>query len=312
MNLIKKVAIFVVSLLILCTNYVPVFAAEEIHYDASLVFGPPTQRIMLEAGQTYRSSVYISNPSDSVKATKYILYVTPYGVSNENYNPVFDQKNTYTQIVDWITLDKTEGILQPGEKEDIGFTVNVPVNAPAGGQYATIMAQDTTNLDSNKEDGGLSISSITAIGAIVYASVDGETKKEGVILENNIPSILFSSPLEATSRIKNSGNVHTDAEYVLQVWPLFSDAEICTNEEDPKTILAMPETELYHKETCDLPPVGIFRAKQTIKFFGETSIVEKMIFICPLWLLFIIIFAFIMIIMWFVVRTKKRNKTTKS
>ena len=308
MNLIKKVIIFVVSLLALGINYIPVSAAEEIHYDAGLVFGPPTQRIMLEAGQTYRSSMYISNPSDSVRATKYILYVTPYGVSDENYSPIFDQENAYTQIADWITLDKTEGILQPGEKEDIGFTINVPVDAPAGGQYATIMAQDTTDLGSDQEGKGLSVSSITAIGAIVYADVDGETRKEGIILENNIPSFVFTSPLEAFSRVKNSGNVHTDAEYVLQVWPLFSDSEICTNEEEPDTKIVMPETEYVRNETCDLPPIGIFKAKQTVRLFDEISTIEKLVIVCPLWLLFIIVFAIVMLIIWLVLKAKNRKK----
>ena len=93
------------------------------------------------------------------------------------------------------------------------------------------------------------------------------------------------------------------------MWPLFSDEEICTNEEDPYTTLILPESEMYHVENCDLPMVGIFRAKQTVKIFGETSIVEKTVIVCPLWLLFIIIFAVTMLIIWLVMRSRARRET---
>lgn len=37
------------------------------------------------------------------------------------------------------------------------------------------------------------------MGHIVYAEVAGETRNEGVVLENDIPSFLISNTLEATS-----------------------------------------------------------------------------------------------------------------
>ena len=99
---------------------------------------------------------------------------------------------------------------------------------------------------------------------------------------------------------------------MLQVWPLFSDEEICTNEEQPETSLILPETERYHAQSCALPSVGIFKAKQTVKIFGEESIVEKMVIVCPIWLLFIIFFVIAAIIIWIVVRVQKRNRGNKS
>lgn len=308
MKILKKLFVgFVVlglSALALVMNFSSVSAEDEAR--SSLVFGPTSQRIVLEPGESYRGSVYISNPAYSVEDARFQLSVTPYGVSNSNYDPTFSEENVYTQIVNWITLDETEGSVSPNEKKDIGFTVNVPEDAPAGGQYATIMAQDTTHLGEGVE-GNVSISNITAIGSIVVADVSGETRAEGKITENKLPSFLFSSPLTATALVENNGNVHTEAEYVLQVWPLFSNEEICTNEENPDTDLILPETEKYHTQECDLPAVGIFKAKQTVKIFGEVSTVEQTVFICPLWLLFIILFAIALIIMWLVMRARNRN-----
>ena len=108
--------------------------------------------------------------------------------------------------------------------------------------------------------------------------------------------------------MKNDGNVHTDAEYTLQVWPLFSDEEIYTNEEEPETSMVMPGTERYHAKTVTTPSFGIFRVTQTVKIFGETSVVEKTVIICPLWLLFLILFVIIGLIIWIFAKVKKNNK----
>ena len=91
--------------------------------------------------------------------------------------------------------------------------------------------------------------------------------------------------------------------------PLFSGEEICTNEESPESSVVMPDTERYHLQSCELPSIGIFRAKQTVKIFGETSITEKTVIICPLWLLFVIVAVLVALIFWvvFSLRGKKRT-----
>ena len=107
--------------------------------------------------------------------------------------------------------------------------------------------------------------------------------------------------------VKNNGNVHAEAKYTLQVWPLFSDEEICTNEEAPENSLVLPNTQKYYSQECNLPMVGIFRAKQVVKIIGEESIVEKTIIVCPLWLLFVVIFGIVLLIAWIIAKTKKRK-----
>ena len=130
---------------------------------------------------------------------------------------------------------------------------------------------------------------------------------EGVISDNSMPSFLLNGPLVAESMVKNEGNVHTDAEYIFQVWPLFSDEELCTNEEKPETSLVLPDTEKYHAQSCDLPSFGIFKAKQTVSIFGKSSIVERTVIVCPLWLLFVILFGIVALIIWIFMKAKKRK-----
>lgn len=276
----------------------------------SMHVSPPYQRVVLVPGETYSDSLVVSNANDSTRSLEYELSIGSFSQakdenSKDDYGTVDHISiSSYNQMMDWITLEKTGGTVKPNEKDIVNYTIKVPENAPAGGQYATIIVKDVTGKGANK-DGNVVIDSTFQFASIIYAEVAGETKMEGVIMDNSMPSFLLNGSLQASSMVKNNGNVHTDAQYTLQVWPLFSEEEICTNEEKPETSLVLPETERYHVQNCDeLPSVGIFKAKQVVKIFGETSIVEKMIIVCPLWLLFIILFAIIALVLWVFMRVK--------
>ena len=234
------------------------------------------------------------------------------GIDDDDYGTVDHlTKTSYNQMMDWITLDKTEGRIAPNMTDEITYTIDVPENAPAGGQYASLIVRDESNAD-DESGSGMGVQNIMQVLSIIYAEVAGETRQEGEVLDNSMPSFLLSGPLTAESSVKNIGNVHADVTYTLQVWPLFSDEEICTNEEEPETSLILPETQRYHSQTCDLPSVGIFRAKQVVKIFGEESTVEKMVVICPLWLLFLIVFVIAALIIWLVMRVKGNKKNSRA
>ena len=312
MNIVRKIGMGIAAIAMLmgvCIGVANVSAAGE----SSLTFGPTSQRVSLQPGEKYRSSVIVSNPATSAGDTKFALFVYPYTVTNDNYDPAFDKMNTYTQIVDWITLDKTEETLAPNDNMEIGFTIEVPEDAPAGGQYAAIVAQDMTNLENNNS-GNVQIASISAVGSIVVADVAGQTREYGEIFENNMPTFAMSAPFTASAGVKNTGNVHTDAKSVLQIWPLFSDEEIYTNEEsEDNEQLVLPDTTRYFFNTWeDVPVVGIFRARQTVTIFDETSVNEKIIVICPLWLLFIVIFLIVLLLIWFVTLIARKVRKSKN
>lgn len=282
----------------------------------SMTITPPKQRIILIPGEKYTNTISVFNANDSTRDLKYEVSVGSFSQTKDESSPDdygnvnIISESSYNQIMDWITLDKKEGVVAPNHSDEIAYTIDVPKNAPAGGQYATIVITDKTTSGVSGA-GNVSIDQSFQFASIIYAEVAGETKEDGEILENNMPSFLLSGPLEATSMVRNNGNVHTDAEYILQVSSLFGGDDFCNNEEKPETSLILPETERYHAQTCDLPAVGIFKAKQTVKIFGETSIVERTVIMCPLWLLFVILFVVILIIGWIFFRVKSRGKSRR-
>ena len=319
--IIKRIKSLVVGMAILLTSLVGVgnAFADFDGMDSVMTISPPRQRIVLTPGEDFEGSISVSSSSTAKNDLVYSVTVGSFNLEKGedgkvDYDDIdVDSVTSYNQIMDWIELKKEKGVVPRGEKDTIPFVIHVPKDAPGGGQYATIIVQDDTG-DSITGSGSVNIQSRVRFASNIFAEVTGETRREGLIKENSIPSFLLSSPLSASSVVKNDGNVHTDAEYVLQVWPLFGNEEICTNEEKPETSMIMPDTERYHAENCNLPSVGIFKAKQTVKIFGETSTVEKMVIVCPLWLLFLILFVVIAIVIWIVMRVRggKKGKRNKS
>jgi len=292
-------------------------SAEENEAMPTMTISPPNQRIVLVPGEEFNGSIEVSNSANSPSDLKYSVTVAPYGfVKDENGKTDYedldvDTVTSYNQMKDWSKLGKDEGTVKPNEVDVVPFVIEVPEDAPAGGQYAAIIVQNDTNSDKESE-GDLSIQETVRFASSIFAEVAGETRMKGAILENNIPAFNLSSPLKASSTVRNDGNVHTNAKYTLQVWPLFSDEEVCTNEENATESLIMPETERVHIEECNLPAIGIFRAKQTVEIFGEKSEMEKTILMCPLWLLFLIVFVIVALVIWIVTKVKGKNSARKA
>lgn len=290
----------------LVNNVAPAVAEEASETASTLGVTPMNQEIVLVPGESFSGSIKVNNPNTSKQNLKFSVKVGSFtlhssGDDNGDYDVVdVNDVTDYNRMMEWITLEKEGGELAPNETAVIPFTINVPSDAPAGGQYATIIVKDETgNLDS--VGGNTSIQSDVQTASIIYADVAGETRKEGKVLENNVPGFILSSPLQATSMVENDGNVHATVNYTLQVWPLFSDEEICTNEEEPSYAVVLPETKKYHVENCDLGVIGIYRAKQTVTIFGDTSTVERIVVLCPVWM-WIIILAVIVLIIYLIVR----------
>ena len=277
--------------------------------DNDFSVSPMNQKIVLTPGETYRGSFKITNPDTNTADFSYIANVVPFYV-DENYNPVYENNNDYDQILNWLTLDNAEGVIKPNTTEEVYFSVDVPENAPAGGQYAAITV--TSNYDENAKENAVNIQAKYSIAHIIYAEVAGTTERHGDIFDVNVPSFMFDGNITGTSSIKNTGNVHGTATYTLQVWPLFSSEEVYTNEEEPEEKTILPDRILTNNTVWEnTPAIGIFNVKYTVEFEGVTTEVSKLVIKCPLWLLFIILFVIIALIIWIIVRIRMNKKSQK-
>lgn len=277
--------------------------AAPVSAEAQLLVSPMNQKIILNPGETFYGSFKVANPGTSTSDLNYAIEVGPFYV-DEDYSIYYGNNGDLNQIVDWTSVDTTEGTLAPNESKEINYTIEVPEEAPAGGQYMAIRA--ITKADAG--EGGVNIQNSIAIAYIVYAEIAGTTERSGEIMSANVPSFVFSGKLTGLSAVKNTGNVHGTAKYTMQVYPIFSDEEVFTNEEEPEEKTVLPDRTLYNETVWEETPFfGIYNVVYTVEFEGVTNQVSKMVIVCPIWLLFIVIFAIIMIIAWLVARARARK-----
>ncbi len=277
----------------------------------SFSMSPMYEKIILTPGQSYSSEFSITSPANSEADFNYKIFIQSY-YRDEDNNPIFEDINETSQITKWTTINSPNtGTLKPNETKKINFTIDVPKDAPAGGQYMAITAA-TASPESVGGKGSVSIAESVAIAYTVYAEIAGNTVRSGDIYDLNLPSFLFSGNITASAMVRNTGNVHDDAKFTLQIYPLFSNEEIYTNEENPDVRVVLPNRTLYFESIWDkTPPIGIFNVFYTIEFEGITSQISKMVIICPLWLLFVILFVIIALIIWIVIRIRAHKKSGK-
>lgn len=301
----KFIVALALGVMTICGFSSPVFAAQHLGSGKTHVLVSPTkQRVSIEPGDSYQGSFEVHNAGQ--EDFEYTVYATPYTVIDDSYNVSYDNKNQYSYIADWVTFSQTEGHLDPDEQHVINFTVDVPNDAPGGGQYAAFMVETADTRDQHN------IGVINRVGMVFYASVSGETNRCAKIIDNKINGFLFAPPMTATSLVENCGNVHGDAEYIFKVWPLFSSEEIYTNEENPDSKIILPGTRRFTTTSWDgAPGIGLFWTEHTVKIFDQTTTVNRLVIICPLWLIIIII-AFIIAVIFHLVSRHKARQSEKS
>ena len=312
-SLVKRVALVVSSIMFALIPMASVQAAS-----FALTVAPMNQKIVVNPGETYEGSFKISNPADSTEASYYEIMVEPFYI-NDNEEIFFEEYNNSGEIVKWTTIEvPTEGRLEPNETSDVRFKIDVPNQVPSGGQYVSIVIRVMSETEKEKKDQSgdnsdnntaAAITEVNRVAHLIYAEIAGHTVKQGEIEDISVPSFMFSGNITGKSTIKNTGNVHSNARYKMQVFPLFSNEEVFTNEEDPDERTIMPDRSLYNETAWEeTPMVGIFNVKYSVEFEGTTAEVTKMVIVCPIWLLFIILAVIFGIIIWIIMRIRARGK----
>lgn len=291
---------------------------------SALSMSPMKQAISLMPGDTYTGRVKIYQQGEGGEL-HYKASIVPLSVNDENneYYGIFDKETSYTDIVNWVVLtngqetveydDAIDSYVPFGEEVELTYTIEVPQDARGGGHYFAVKAE---TVPSNNNGGNVTIKDSISIASVVYAEVAGDINISGTIKDNNVPGFLLSPPVTTSFVAKNDGNTHSEITYYMQVFPLFSGEEVYTTEENPSSEYVLPGTARYIEQKWDeTPAVGIFKVRQVVYYDStdnEPSITEKIVIICPIWLIFIILFVIFALIFYFMARAKARRKAART
>lgn len=279
----------------------------EEEFDNTFSVEPMSQAIMLVPGQVYEGKITVINTANSLKDFPYKVEVTPYNVIGQNYAADLLSESDRTAITKWMKIAEPTGVLEPNETREVSYTITVPSNVPAGGQYAAITVSSN---DQSKKDEPVSVKNVFEIASVLYAEVAGETVREGEVLENNVPGFVMTTPITISSLLSNRGNVHEKATYSIAAVNVLNGQTIYpVNEVDGSFgEMIMPETtRSLEREIGNLPSIGLVRISQSIEYLGQTSVNERTVIICPIWLIVLVIAMIVAVVTGLIVMVRKRR-----
>lgn len=263
---------------------------------------PTIQRITLDPGAHYEGYVALTNIGSH--DFSYSMSVSPYQVSGEDYRALFDVNNGYTQIANWVTFPEGTGSITPGEVKNVAYVIDVPYDAPGGGQFAAIFAE-TDKGSSNIE----TVQANASVGTVVLAHINGETREEGKILSTNIPSFLLNPPVTAAIRLENKGNIDEEVKNTLQIVNYFSN-EVIYEDTTPQTNTMLPDTtRTITLVVNDVPRLGVLKATLTTEYLNDAEITSRIIIVCPLWFIAIILLIILTIVARVVAKRRDDRRT---
>ena len=270
---------------------------------------PMSQKIELEAGEVYEGSITVANPASAVNDFEYRVEPAKYSVVGEDYQADFLTENDYTMMANWITVENPTGTLKPNETVAVNFKIEVPENAPAGGQYAALMVGSDGN-DVGSET--VTVNNVYEMASIIYAKVAGETVRSGEVVSNSFPGFATTLPITTSVVFKNEGNVHEAAQVSLEVRDAFTNNVIYPRDGENSTIeeIVMPgTTREFVREINDISPIGIYQVKQKVIYMGQTYDEAHTVVVCPIWfmlLLILLIAAIVAVIVRLVIKHRRR------
>jgi len=266
----------------------------------SITLSPTKQELAMTPRQKTEGEIMIKNKGEVAYGVR--VFAAPYSV-DDNYENVFDKESKYTYLAGWIEftdLDKMGEAaywIEPGTEKVVPFVIDVPFNAPAGGQYAGIVAEVLS-----ETDGG--VAQARQVASIVYGRVDGKTEKVGEVTNRQV-GFWYQGGVDTSLVVKNTGNVDFVARSALIVRGMFgNDVYVGESEE----VVVFPEKERKVELKWEESRIGLFTLTQRTEMNGLIIEETKTILVMPFYVILLFIAAVVALVVLIVVLKKKHNK----
>jgi hypothetical protein len=318
MKIVRSLLLFVFTLVLVAS---PCFSvAQESDSSSGLTISPPIKEINLEPGKTYQEKIKVNNP------TKNLVEVFPVARNfsaseNETGIPTIEtpsEEATYG-LASWISFSQSKLALTSEQEAEFNYTINVPLDAEPGGHYgAVLFASEPPKIDA----GETRVSLASMVGSLILAKVAGDAKEGARIKEfSTSKRVYFSTPVDFTLRIENTGNIHfkPQGDIVVKNWGKISETVDINSKKGnvlPKSVRNFSETDKKGETSLAFKgskfSFGKFTADLVVVYgSNDQSLTGKVSFwIIPWWL--IVTFSVITIVLiTLLILRKKKNKKIK-
>jgi hypothetical protein len=279
-----------------------------------LTISPPIAEFNEQLGKVSTYVISISNPTK--KIVEFYPVVMNFRAKNETGEPSFypaTEEEKAFSLAHWIKFSNDKVVLPPDQTINWSYTIEVPQNAEPGGHYGVIFF--ATN-PPNKNENVSQINIASMIGSLILVKTPGDVREEGKVTEFLAQRFYLKPPVNFTTRITNSGNVHFKPLGKIIVKNLWGKQveEIVFN---PGEGNVLPESTRKFTEEKWAPqisgfwtiPIGRFTADLNLTY-GDSKkpLNSQFIFwVIPLWLIILLAIILAIIIIWVIVKLVKRK-----
>ena len=242
-----------------------------------ITLSPVTNKYEIAAGDSKKGSLKVVNTGDV--EFDFNLYAKPYSVSGSDYTASYDESAPRADAYDWVVFDVTEATLAPQESMEIGYTINMPLDAGLGGHYAVLFAETKPAEDVE----GNQIIRKKRVGSILRVNVSGDINENGSVVGATIPGFISSPPLKTTIDVKNDGNVDFTVLSSITVTDIFGNTKYSNKKLDS---IVYPDTTRAIEQNWDGASwLGLYKVDISAKYLDQGYQTSKYVLIVPRWLI---------------------------
>jgi hypothetical protein len=240
----------------------------------AITLSPASTDVAVDPGATASKTVDIINSGNN--SFNVTTSRAPYYVSGLDYDPHFTQLPGTVDASAWVHLSVNTTTVAANTTITMPYTVEVPAGTPAGGYYAVIFVETST------DDAKTGVVSHNRVGDILYITVNGNIKSGGNITGDALPSFSFIGSIPITTKISNSGGVHFITQAVYTVTDMTGHKVFTATTER----YILPQTEREITSTWSPQSVfGIFTVHRSATIAGVvTSLPDQKIIVINPWL----------------------------
>jgi hypothetical protein len=265
----------------------PAHAATNDISNRGLYISPLRSYLSVNAGDSLVRSFRVANLTE--KPMTVTTSLEAFSVADFAYDYQFSKPKN-----DWIELVDKQFTLKPLEGREVPYRLNIPKNAPAGGQYYTLYA--STDL------GDTGLEGTVRAATLLYLTVNGTLTRTSQIVKSSLFPIVVGTQIPYSLDVKNTGNIHYFAYFSAKVDGLFYHREPTGTSQ-----LLMPDKIRQIKNTIPSPFIpGVY--KVTYGYSpdqGDAVYKTSYVVVLPPW--FVILATIIAVI---VIRITARRRAT--
>lgn len=204
---------------------------------------PPSKEHALNPGENAEGILKIVNDSD--EPLTFDAVIRDYIVSDNKGTPEVLPPDTLSNkysAASWIGVYPSRFTVQPHQRQELNYYLQVPPDAKPGGHYTTVMYQTNNPIGVSGTGTGV----FTYVGTLFYIHVKGDIKEDARILAFGAKKFNEYGPVAINTEILNNGNLHVRPKGTITVKNMLGQV-IATQALPEHNIF--PEREFLHTNT---------------------------------------------------------------